>query len=96
MQRVKASKQGNRERAQEYVIEYLKSHPCVDCESADIESLDFDHVLPSTKTANIADMVRDGKPLDRIRDEVAKCEVRCANCHRRRTGRQFGWYRVDR
>lgn len=28
----------------------------------------------------------------RVWEEIQKCEVRCANCHRRRTAKQFGWY----
>ena len=29
-----------------------------------------------------------------LKQEIAKCEVVCANCHRRRTAKQFGWYRL--
>jgi hypothetical protein len=28
-----------------------------------------------------------------LKAEIAKCQVRCANCHRRRTAAQFGWWR---
>ena len=26
-----------------------------------------------------------------VEAEIAKCELRCANCHRRRTAQQFDW-----
>jgi hypothetical protein len=28
-----------------------------------------------------------------IEAEIAKCDVRCANCHRRRTCERAGWWR---
>jgi hypothetical protein len=31
--------------------------------------------------------------LDRLKKEIAKCEVRCGNCHIRRTRKQMGWLR---
>lgn len=73
------------------VREYLLTHPCVDCGEADPIVLDFDHVDHTLKTANISKMVRDRARWSRIEEEIAKCEVRCANCHRRRTAKQFGW-----
>jgi len=31
-----------------------------------------------------------------ILKEIEKCEVRCANCHRRRTAQQLGWHKTKR
>lgn len=39
------------------VREHLLRHPCVDCGEADIATLDFDHVDPSTKLTAVATMV---------------------------------------
>ena len=71
---------------------YLKEHPCVDCGEGDIRVLDFDHA-PGTKTANISNLVGRGASWQRIEEEMAKCVVRCANCHRRKTAVDFGWYK---
>ena len=44
-------------------------------------ALDFNHIDPSTKTGNIAERCS-GWGEKRLRAEVAKCEILCANCHR--------------
>src|SRR5579859_2313307 len=80
--------------AAQRVLAYLQDHPCVDCGEADAVVLDFDHLEPSEKRESVAVMVRDGLGWDTIRTEIAKCAVRCANCHRRPTARQFGWFRL--
>jgi hypothetical protein len=67
-----------------YVSAYLLAHPCVDCGEADVVVLEFDHVRGG-KDRNICDLARDGVSLKRLQDEIDKCEVRCANDHRRRT-----------
>lgn len=74
------------------LMTYLESHPCVDCGESDPIVLDFDHLERSEKKYSISKMMRDFK-WTQILVEIDKCEVRCANCHRRRTAKQFGWYK---
>jgi hypothetical protein len=71
---------------------YLVSHPCVDCGIDDPRVLEFDHRDGVAKTAAVAQLARWGYALRRVQEEVAKCDVRCANCHRVRTHRQRGWW----
>jgi hypothetical protein len=74
--------------------DYLRSHPCIDCGETDIVTLQFDHRDRSTKRQEVALLVV-GKPWSVVATEIAKCDVRCANCHRRRTAAQLGWRRGD-
>lgn len=53
---------------------------CVDCGNTDIRVLDFDHVR-GVKIDSIARMVSNEVGFDILRAELAKCEVRCKNCH---------------
>ena len=70
--------------AREYVGAYLVDHPCVDCGESDPIVLDFDHVK-GEKVKDVSALVNRGHRLWRIKAEIRKCEVRCANCHRRVT-----------
>jgi hypothetical protein len=72
---------------------YFAQHPCVDCGEQDIRCLEFDHRDRSTKSANIAGLLRLVVPWDVIWQEIQKCDVRCANCHRRRTAAQVNSWR---
>lgn len=72
---------------------YLAAHPCVDCGESDPIVLDFDH--QAGKVGGIAanlSMLAAGASLERLAREIAKCEVRCSNCHRRRTAVQLDWH----
>ncbi len=69
---------------------YLSEHPCVDCGESDIVVLEFDHVIGEKKW-NVSVLVHSPSPWATVEHEIAKCEVRCANCHRRRTAKQFNW-----
>jgi len=88
------SGQTQRERSKRFVYEYLSSNPCVDCRESDPVVLEFHHL--GNKTTSIARMGADGFGIDTIQREIEKCEVRCANCHRRITVEERGWFRGKR
>ena len=75
------------------VAEYLFEHPCVDCSERDIRVLDFDHRDRSEKTYAVSAMIALQMSWAAILVEIAKCDVRCANCHRRRTAVQLSTIR---
>jgi hypothetical protein len=74
---------------------YLSSHSCVDCGFTDIRVLEFDHVREK-KSSDVAKMLGQGYAWSAIEAEIAKCEVRCANCHRIKTNERGGWWRFGR
>ena len=72
------------------VADYLGTHPCVDCGERDILLLDFDHRDPATKVAPVSRMMH-GASMSAVLAEIAKCDVRCGNCHRTKTATQRNW-----
>ena len=74
-----------------FLVEYFVSHPCVDCGESDPVVLEFDH--RGDKAFNIAKGLRD-RSWEALIDEIAKCDVVCANCHRRRTAVRGGFARA--
>lgn len=90
---VAARRKRKQAEARVFTINYLVIHPCIDCGETDIVVLEFDHVR-GVKKKGLAAMVSEGYALKSIQEEIDKCEVVCANCHRRRTARQGGYYRT--
>src|SRR5260221_6942645 len=70
---------------------YLAENPCVDCGEADPLVLEFDHIDPENKLSEIYSLVQNTYRWNSILAEIERCQVRCANCHRRRTALQFAW-----
>ena len=55
--------------------------PCADCGgSFHFAAMQWDHLPGSTKITEIADLLRTGSSR-KLREEIAKCELVCANCH---------------
>ena len=67
---------------------------CVDCGyDKDPQALDLDHVR-GDKIAVVSRLVKTAS-LERIVDELDKCEVVCANCHRLRSVNRREWTMPD-
>jgi hypothetical protein len=73
-----------------FVWKYLEKNPCHICGESDPRVLEFDHEDPETKSGNISEMYTYSKR--KILEEIAKCKVMCANCHRRKTYDQFEYH----
>ena len=66
------------------LLHYLREHPCVDCGERDPVLLDFDHRDFGLEHLDVSTLVwRNTWPS--VKAEIARCDVRCADCHRHRT-----------
>lgn len=77
-----------------FLIEYLLKNPCVDCGESDPLVLQFDHIR-GEKKFNISEAVGESFSLERIKAEIEKCEIRCANCHTIKTAYENGYWLLD-
>ena len=68
----------------------IKQRPCQDC-GGTFHSwvMELDHRADTIKEAAVADLVFKGCTDTRLLEEVDKCDVVCANCHRMRTYRRL-------
>lgn len=79
----KAKRAKQRVELREY-IQKLKEVPCKDCGvEYPYYVMHFDHI-GQDKEGTISRMVANGQTV-KVKAEVAKCEVVCANCHAERT-----------
>lgn len=83
----------DRRRNREFVARYLSAHPCVDCGESDSVVLEFDHRELDAKLNDVSRLIHNST-LSAVQAEIEKCDVRCGNCHRIRTAKQFGSYRL--
>lgn len=88
-ERKKREKAKYNDRNREYVYNFLLENPCTDCGETDPIVLEFDHLHDKVKS--VSDMMANCS-LSRIKEEISKCVVRCANCHRRKTAKTHGYY----
>jgi len=62
--------------------QWKTTQSCLICKEDHIECLDFHHLDPAVKDGDVSDMVRN-VGWNTLMNEVQKCVVLCANCHRK-------------
>lgn len=90
---VRKNTDAQRQILREYITAYLGQHPCVECGESDVIVLEFDHL--SDKERAISEMIARGVSIEKLQREIEKCQVLCANCHRRKTAKERHWFRGD-
>lgn len=83
-----------RARLRRHATEHLLKNPCIDCGETNPLVLDFDHVR-GKKVAAVSVLISNATSLKRLKAEIAKCEIRCSNCHRIKTAKEEGWQMLD-
>jgi hypothetical protein len=78
-EKVKARKQ----RIKEWFRNFKSTLACIRCGENDPVTLDFHHRNPAEKEITFNDLWYGGWSSKRILEEFAKCDVLCANCHRK-------------
>jgi len=90
---------GYRQRNRDYVNNIkIESQGCTQCGWFDINNLQvlhFDHINEKEKEHNISRLVNTGRNCELIQKEIDKCQILCANCHRKKTNNQFNYKILD-
>ena len=66
-----------------WVTELKTEIGCVVCEEHCAACLDFHHINPETKEDCVCNLARYSCSLEKVKEEIRKCIVLCANCHRK-------------
>lgn len=82
-----------RQQYKESFYRWLSGKSCVDCGNNNMVVLEFDHVT-GEKSYNISNKIGQ-VPLESMMEEIGKCEIVCANCHRIRTAGRGNWMKAS-
>jgi hypothetical protein len=84
-----AAQRRHREKMRSLILNFLLDHPCEICGESDPVVLEFDHIDRETKTKDVSKYLSGHAGWDKIKSEIDKCRVLCANCHKRHTYKQL-------
>lgn len=89
--RVDELRAGNKQK----FLEFLKTQACIDCGNNNPIVLELDRrEKKAARKYSIGVMLQDRVSWKRVQEEIAKCDVRCANCHRIKTSMEHNSYRT--
>lgn len=72
-----------RDDLRDWLISLKKGKPCSKCSGLfHFKALDWHHINSSDKVFNISNAITHMFSKEKILEEIDKCELICANCHR--------------
>ncbi len=80
-----AAQKRHRTKVRQKLFELLSTKKCLDCSESDPVVLDFDHTVREEKFKTVSRMLSGHYSWVKVLSEIQKCQVRCANCHRRKS-----------
>lgn len=81
-ERVLKQQSDRRLEKREIVSNYKKLHPCTKCGENRYYVLDFHHLNGDDKEYAVSKLMKGGLRKERLLNEMKKCVILCANCHR--------------
>jgi hypothetical protein len=75
--------QKRKKKIREWLRNYKKSLKCQRCPETHPACLEFHHKDTDKKEQEINNMVKNGCSISKIKEEIAKCDVLCSNCHKK-------------
>lgn len=81
-QRILERQRISRKRITDFINNYKLANSC-ECGETHTACLEFHHTDPSTKDFDVALAVNKCLSLEKLIQEISKCIVLCANCHRK-------------
>lgn len=84
------------EEARRYVFNFLIKNPCIDCGEKNPIVLEFDHKNSADKSFIISSALcsKSYITVELVKNEIDKCNVRCANCHRIKTAKESKFWKL--
>ena len=89
--RVRQNKRNSRERNRRFVLDYLMGKWCSACPEDNPIVLEFHH--RGNKKENVGNAIQKGWSLKLLLQEIEKCTILCANCHRLETAKLNGSFK---
>lgn len=83
--RAKIGRDKQRQRIRMHILGVKANTPCVDCDILyPPQVMEFHHRDGEEKDGNVGDMYQRAVSIERLQQEIDKCDLLCANCHRMR------------
>ena len=90
LEKAKQNNKVYKKRNYDFLIEFKKDKPCMDCgQLFPHYVMDFDHLPSEVKKDNIAKIKNSSLSVSILQKEIEKCELICSNCHRIRTWNRY-------